>query len=355
MKRNITMRDIAKKLNVSHVTVSKALNDKEGVSDELKLKIKKTAKALGYRLNTAAKSMKEGYSSNVGVLVAERFTVNTHSFYLNFYQQIAKALEEYKYYGILQTLSPDDEHQLRLPRICLENKVDGLILLGQINKDYIRLLQKTKMPLVLLDFYDEDTKIDSIVTDNFYGAYEVTNHLIKNGHREIAFVGNVYATSSIQDRFLGYYKSLLEHGAILRPQYVINDRNTQGDFVGLVLPHPLPTAFVCNCDRVARTLINKLKDLGFAVPADCSVVGFDHDIFATISSPRLTTVEVDMATMAKKAVEYILEKIKGRAGSHGRTLVKGRIIMGESVAEIRPACAPPVEGMRTMLSISSLF
>lgn len=330
------MRDIADKLGVSSVTVSKAINDKEGVSEELKGKIKSLAEQMGYRYNTAAKSMKEGFSYNIGVIIPERFTGLTQSFYLKIHQYIAKVLEEYGYYGILHILTSGDEEKLNLPRIYHDQRVDGFIMLGQTSKEYIEAMQNIEMPMVFLDFYDEHGDFDAVITDNFYGAYDITNHLIQCGHKEIGYVGNLYTTSSIQDRFLGYYKSLLEHKIKLNDNYLVSDRDERGDFLDLELPEKLPTAFVCNCDQVANLLINKLSQCGYKVPEDCSVVGFDNDIYATITPPHLTTVEVNIEEMAKNAVKAVCEKVKDSAVTYGRVSVKGKIIYRDSVKTITP-------------------
>nr|WP_245308227.1 LacI family DNA-binding transcriptional regulator [Halalkalibacter urbisdiaboli] len=329
------MRDIADKLGVSSVTVSKALNDKEGVSIELKEKIKEVAKEMGYRFNTAAKSMKEGISYNIGIIIPERFTGDAQSFYLKFHQHISKMLEQYHYYGILQILSETDEKQLNLPRTYYENKVDGFIILGQVSNEYINLLTENEIPKVFLDFYTDSTDIDSIVTDNFYGVYELTNYLINCGHRDIAFVGNIYSTSSIQDRFLGFYKSLLEHRISLDQEYIISDRDERGKFIELEIPERLPTAFVCNNDQIGYELIRKLQSMGYSVPDDCSVVGFDNDIYSTLSNPPMTTVQVDIEEMSKVAVKFIIEKIKNSKKHYGRVLIKGEIIHRGSVKQIQ--------------------
>ncbi|WP_062047619.1 substrate-binding domain-containing protein [Bacillus sp. JCM 19034] len=332
MKNNITMRDIANRIGVSSVTVSKALNDKEGVSDELKEKIKTLALEMGYRFNAVAKSMKEGLSYNIGIIIPERYSGG--NFYLKFYQHITTMLEQYNYYGILQVLSAEDERKLQLPRTYYDSKVDGFIILGQISKKYIDLLTENKIPKIFLDFYTDHSDIDSIITDNFYGVYELTNYLVKLGHKDIAFVGNINSTSSIQDRFLGYYKSLLEHNIDLKENYVINDRDEQGNYIDLNIPDPLPTAFVCNCDQIGYHLMNKLKALGYFVPEDCSVVGFDNDIYSTLTEPPLTTVEVNIEEMSKVAVEFIIEKVKNEHKNSGRVLIKGKIIHRESVKPI---------------------
>ena len=221
-----------------------------------------------------------------------------------------------------------------LPKVYYERKVDGLIILGQVSKPYIEALQNIDITIVFLDFYDENSQIDSIAVDNFNSAYELTNYLIKNGHENIGFVGNIYATSSIQDRFLGFYKSLLEHGYKLNYDYVISDRDEYGKYIDIKLPTDMPTAYVCNCDEVARNVINKLKEMGKAVPNDISIVGFDNDMFSTISEPQLTTVEVDVEEMSRMAIKFILGKISNESKRYGRVMVKGRIVYRQSVKNI---------------------
>ncbi len=331
MKTNITMKDIADKLGVSVVTVSKALNDKDGVGSELKSKIKQMAQDIGYRFNTSAKSMKEGLSYNIGVIIPERFAGPNQSFYLQFYQQISKVLNKFSYYGILYILSSKDEEELNLPILYSEKKVDGFIVLGQISNEYIELLQDMETPYVFLDFYTNHAEVDSIISDSYYGVYEMTNYLISNGHRNIAFVGNIHSTSSIQDRFLGYYKSLLEHNIQLNDNYIISDRDERGLYIDFALPEHMPTAFVCNCDQVAYNLVNKLNKNGYSVPNDCSVVGFDNDLYASITEPQLTTIEVDVEEMSLVAVKSLIKKLKNQKEKFGRIMINCRIIHRDSV------------------------
>ena len=330
MIRNVTMQDIADRLGVSKVTVSKALTNKDGVGEELREKIKKLAMEMGYRYNSNAKSVKAGISYNIGVISPEKFS-GPISFYMSFYQSISKVLEQKNYSAILHILTSKDEKELQLPRAYNECKVDGFIVLGQIENNYIEILRDIDIPIVFLDFYDQHEDIDSVITDNFYGAYTITNYLVKNGHRDIAYVGNIYATSSIQDRYLGYIKSLLEHRIPVRDDYIINDRNDSGVLIDAVLPEKMPTAFVCNCDQVAYKLIGKLKAEGYKIPDDCSVVGFDNDIYATLCEPNLTTIQVNVKEMTRLAVEIIIKKIKKNQKVYGRVPVRGEIIFRESV------------------------
>ena len=184
MGKNITMKDIAKELQVSTVTVSKALSDKEGVSEAVRQKIKQKADEMGYRYNSLARSMKEGVSYNVGVVVAERF-FSDNAFYANLYQRLVIELSKENYSCILEILSYEDEKQDVMPKMISGNKVDGLIVLGQLKKHYVTALEKEDITYMFLDWYDEQFAIDTVVSDNVYGGCILTNYLIENGHRRI--------------------------------------------------------------------------------------------------------------------------------------------------------------------------
>lgn len=331
MSKAITMQDIANEIGVSKVTVSKALSDKDGVSEELKERIKTLAVEMGYRFNASASSIKSGLSYNVGVIIPERFTGSYNSFYLMMYQQLTREFDNHKYATILHMLTDIDEENLKLPNSYFDRKVDAFIILGQVSSDYVDLLKGADVPFLFLDFYEEHTEVDSVIADNFYGSYCMTNYLISNNHSRIAFVGSIGATSSIQDRYLGYYKSLIEHGIKLNHHYVIEDRDEAGKFIPVKLPEDLPTAFVCNCDRMAYNLIEQLADSGIKVPDDVSVVGFDNDIYSTLSKPPITTVDVNVAEMTRTASNMMIDKIKDQNKTFGRVLIKGSNIIRESV------------------------
>lgn len=333
MKKNVTMKDIATRLGVSTVTISKALSNKDGVSDELRDKIKEIAEEMGYRYNSLAKGMKEGRSYNIGIIIAERY-INDDAFYLKMYQSAVKSLAKVNYYGIMEIIPRSIEKELILPNVIADNKVDGIIILGQLNTHYVDVIKEAGIPLVFLDFYDEHLDVDAVISDSVYGAYVLTNYLISEGHKKIGFVGNIFATSSILDRYLGYYKALLAADIPLREEWILNDRDEVGAFVDIELPEHMPTAFVCNCDEVAYLFIKKLRKEGYTIPEDVSVVGFDNYIFANLSSPRLTTVEVNIDMMAETAVEAIIRKLQEENYSLGRKVISGRLIIRDSVNSI---------------------
>lgn len=333
-KKAVTMSDIAKAMNVSTVTVSKALGDRDGVSAELRERIKQKATEMGYRVHAGSHGAKDGLTYNIGIIVAKHFISDASSFYWIVYRYIVELLQKQNYYGMLEVVN-DHNGMEDIPNSILDHKVDGLIVLGQLSDEYIGRLLSHQLPTVFLDFYGSREDADCVLSDNFYGAYMLTSHLIENGHRRIAFLGSISSTSSIQDRYLGYYKALLENRIPLRQDWVVADRSNESDiFPEFALPKEMPTAFVCNCDETAYKLVNQLKNAGYNVPEDISVVGYDNHIYSTISNPRLTTIDVNSRVMSTEAVDIILHKIRDINYRRGRTLVAGKLVRRESVRKL---------------------
>jgi LacI family transcriptional regulator len=267
-------------------------------------------------------------------LIANRYVDSQEAYYFSVCGEIIKKLMLLEYSGIMEILMPDDEETMKLPRMFLERKVDGIIVLGQLEESYLRHLEKIDIPMVYFDFYVNYSNIDTIISDNFFSSYQLTISLIEQGHREIGFVGNIHSTSSIQDRFLGYYKALLENQMDLNMDYIVSDRDGLGKLIELKLPVKMPTAFVANCDQVAYKLINTLKQHGHQVPEQVSVVSFDNTIYATIAQPQITTVDNNVEEMVNTATKIIIKKINNPSRTYGRILVKGNIITRESSQHI---------------------
>ena len=336
MSKQVTMRQIGKAMGVSTVTVSKALGGKDGVSDSVRAQIVEKAREMGYQYVSPEKRPMEGNGQEVGILVADR-CFSDSSFYAALYKKLVQRLAEVSCYGILEILYAPDEKELKLPVMIRSGKVDALIVMGQVSAEYMRALLDTRLPCVFLDFYTEHAFVTSVVSDSVYGAYLLTNHLVQMGHRNIGFVGDIHATSSILDRYLGYYKSLLQNNIPLRPEWVLPDRDDKGLLTEVALPEAMPTAFVCNCDEMAHLLMGQLARAGYNMPEDVSIVGFDDFLFARLCNPPLTTFQVDQDAMAKAAVKALIKKLHGQSGHTGRIVISGHVVYRGSVKDLRAA------------------
>ena len=292
MAKGVRMADIAGKLGISVVSVSKGLAGKEGVSEEMRARILATARELGYQTPVSKKKKEEGGWESVGIVVADRF-FNENTFYSNLYRELLRAGTAAGISLMMEILSPKAEFSCNMPNFLVNRKVDGLIFMGEINRRYLSTAAQSGVPFILLDFYDDAIAADCVLSDNTSGAYQLTEHLLKSGRRKIAFVGSVCATSSIMDRYLGYCKALLRAGIEPRTDWRIEDRDKDGLFIPLALPQDMPEAFVCNCDEVAFNLVEKLHREGYEIPRDVAVAGYDDFRFSTISRPPLTSYRVE--------------------------------------------------------------
>lgn len=337
MAKNVTMRDIAKKVGVSTVTVSKALTDKDGVGSELRAVIKATAEEMGYTYSGIGDGFRRGRSYNIGVIVEEHYVDNSTTvfpFYMKMYNSINKQMSQFHYSVIMEAITSKMLAEHRMPDIVTERKVDGVIVLGQMKSDYLKVLRENKLPVVYLDFYDSTMEVPSVINDNMYGTYMLTNYLVSMGHKKIAYVGSIDATASILDRYLGYYRSLLTHQLKMPDDYIIPDRDDEGYFIDLQMPKEMPTAFVCNCDGTANLLMKLLISRGYRIPQDISVVGFDnYSAEFDYNLPKLTTIEVNIEEMTKNAVEMIIRLLKGEENLGGRKVISGKLIIRGSVAQ----------------------
>ena len=336
MAKSVKLADIAKIMNVSTVTVSKALSDQKGVSEEMREKIKKLAQEMGYRSPSAMKLSQARKSYNIGIIISERYFDQYESFYWQMYQQVATRAVSKECFSMFEILSLETEYQHELPKLLQEDKVDGLIIIGSLKESYLKLIEESiHVPMVCLDFYDRKHQCDAVITDNYYGMYKMTNYLFEMGHEDIAYVGTLLSTSSITDRYFGYSKALLEHGKKVREDWIIEDRDVdsgkrEDDFV-FKLPKEMPTAFVCNCDLTAGLLINALREKGYRVPEDISVTGFDNYIHPSVCDIGITTYEIDIKEMARKTINNLIKKMAGEHYKQGVSIVEGRLVFKESV------------------------
>jgi len=332
MAKAVKMSDIAGKLNISTVTVSKALSDQKGVSEEMRNKIKKLAMEMGYQ-KPVSKPEDRVKSYNVGVIVPEDYIEKYQTFYWEMYQEINMAAVKNNSFVMLEVLNAADEKAGIPPKLLKENKIDGLIVLGGLKSAYLKMIKEHyATPTVYLDFYDRSIKEDCVVSNSFYGTYMLTNYLFDKGHTNIGFVGTVLATKSITDRYLGYMKSLLEHGLSLRKDWVLDDRDSdRHNFEKFELPEEMPTAFVCNCDIIASWVIRELEQAGYRVPEDVSIVGFDDFLYPGLCNVPMTTYAVNMTAMAETGVKLLIKKMTGGETSQGMHLIEGRFIERMSV------------------------
>ncbi len=331
-RKTVTMSDIAKELGLSTVSVSKALSGKDGVGDAVREMIIKKAAEMGYTYTKGTKETVEK-RHNIGIIVSEHF-ITKDAYYSRLYEKTMMKLTDAGQMGMLEIIMRKSEKILEPPALISSGRIEGIIILGQMSKKYLNMLRSYNLPILYMDFYDEDVTEDAVISDSVFGSSILTNYLIHKGHKKIGFVGSIGSTSSIMDRYVGYYRAMLSAGLPVKDEWRIEDRDEEGDFIEFELPKEMPTAFVCNSDAVAFNFVQKLQKMGYNVPDDVSVVAFDNFIYAEMSSPKITTYGVDTDALVRNVIKIMLEKLENAEYTAGRVLVMGSLIERSSVKAI---------------------
>lgn len=332
-KKQVTIADIAKACGTSTVTVSKALCGRSGVSEEVRAKIRETADKMGY---VSTKSVSNKFDGVIGVLIPNKFINPNGSFYWALYNDILKLLKSSGISCIQENIGAEEESALVVPNLFSNNRIMGIISLGQLSVPYLHMLMNHTNNLVLLDYYTPNMELDCVVTNGYFGGYKLTDHLISLGHRDIGFIGTRTATSGIFDRFMGYLKAMLENDLPINPDWLIPDRPSSGErYERLEFPEKLPTAFVCNCDETAFVAIRDLKARGISVPQDISVVGYDNYLISEISDPSITTIQVNSEEMAREALNALFERVENPSRPKKTRILTGKIVVKESTRSIK--------------------
>lgn len=323
------MKDVAAAMDVSIVTVSKALAGKDGVSEALREKIIEKAGELGYVVKGDRDGKEQG-SVNIGIVISERF-VSDNSFYFMIYQKMIMELSARGYIGILEIVRREDEEAGVLPNIVRVNSINQVIVVGEMQGVFLESLSNTGLGIVFFDFENEEFDVDCVVSDSVNGGFLLTRYLVKSGCKKIGFVGNYKSTRSILDRYIGYRKYLIANDQAYDEEWTISDRDESGKFIEIVLPENMPDAFVCNCDPVAYRLIEVLEKAGYSVPEDISVVGYDDFVEHKAKGIALTTYRVNTEEMIERCIDIIEQRAKDKNYRRGTTVVYGKLIVRDTV------------------------
>jgi LacI family transcriptional regulator len=333
MGNRVTLQDIANNFNVTKVSVSKAINNQPGISQELREKILAYAYESGYK----KASRKNDVTANTFAFVVQKnFFLDNEDFYTVIFRKLNSLCQNKGQKLFLFVVNPDDQKDETLNQLN-KNIVNGIFIGGEISGRILYTLNNVGIPMVYIDFRDHHIPKDCIIIDNYGSGYEVTNYLIDRGHRRVGFINNDLFTSNVFDRFYGYRKALLTNNLEYREEWTINNFNRQTGYYMLdyQLPKELPTAFVCQCDMAAYFFIQKLNSIGKRVPEDISVISFDNTNLAQTCTPPLTSVNISKDEFAIKAMKLMNTRINNLSDDIRQEYIDTRIVTRKSVLELK--------------------
>mgnify|MGYP001248607447 CR=1 FL=1 len=317
-KTEITIHDLARKLNISASTVSRALNNNPRISQKTRDKIKAAALELGYQPNTIASNLRNRKSNTIGIVVP---LINRH-----FFSSVISGVEDIAFaagYNVVISQSNDEwEKEQRIVRSMLANRVDGLIIsiaMKTTRFDHLQLFADKKIPLVFFDRIVKEIDSDRVVVDDFNGGYKITKHLIEQGCKRIAHLTGPLNLQTYSDRKQGYMQALRDYGQKIDDELIIENNLTRAD--GLCAIKQLlnlkkrPDGIFCGNDTTALSAILHLKEIGVKVPEEIAIVGFSNEPFSEVVTPSISTIKQPGFEMGQKAAQMIINQIENKDNS----------------------------------------
>jgi LacI family transcriptional regulator len=329
----ITIKDIAKMLNISVATVSRALRDTYDVNKETREKVLNIASKLHYKPNFNATALAHGRTHNIGVILP---------FITNYYfSTVITGIQEIAYnanYNIILYITNDSsERELSIIENLTVSSLDGLLVSVSSNSDSRQPLQELINKGVSVVFFDRviaDMKTSKVMQDDYNGAFAAVEHLISQGYKRIAHIAGPKGLDLTERRLQGYLDALKKNKISVRKEWILYSGFSQAcgeeDTYRLLACDPRPNAIFAVNDRKAIGAMLALKNKKIAIGKEIGVVGFTDDPLCTIITPSLTTVAEPAFQIGKSSCELLLKHIKKKNFFPQDVILPAKLIVRES-------------------------
>ena len=334
-KKDVTIYDLASKLNISVATVSRALKDDNVVSKKTRKKITDLAEEMGYRSNHFARNLRQQQTNTIGVIVHE---LNSN-FITSVLAGIEKVTTEAGYDIIITHSSESAVKESANAKNLFHKRVDGLIAslaFDTTDLDHFKPFVDKGVPIMFFDRVEQDGNNTVVIIDNYKAGYEATKHLIDQGCRRISHVTSSLKRNVYSQRYKGYQDALFDNGIALDENLLlVNDLSEKAGIesaVQILKIKPLPDgAFITN-DFVAAVCMRTLKENGITIPGDIAIVGFNNDAIAKLIEPALTTINYPGKDIGEIAARNLINHLKGISNMHhtNTIIVRSDLIIRKS-------------------------
>ncbi|RDC56947.1 LacI family transcriptional regulator [Pedobacter chinensis] len=311
MKKKTTIYDIAKELNITVSTVSRALSGFPAISDATKKAVIETARKLNYSPNKLASALKSGKTHIIGVIVP---SVQAH-FFASIIHCIEDGLKDSGYRVIIYQSNESVENEINGVRTLLEAQVDGIMasmsLETQDVSHFAEIIKQNK-PLILFDRVHDDLAVPTITLDDFRAGYLATQHLIDRGYKKIAFVTTVHQIKIFNDRLKGYKAALADNDLPVIDEHIIfgglSIKDGRFGAGKLMRSANKPDAIVAGDDFTALGVIKKLKEID-ETPPEVGVIGFANEAFSAYITPNLSTIDQHPSQIGRECAKMFLKMV----------------------------------------------
>jgi len=322
--KHITITDLARRLNLSASTVSRALRDHPDISDGTRERVKKAADRANYQPNLIAQSLQNKRSNNIGVIVPEIRN--------SFFSTVIGGIEDLAYeagYTIMVCQSNDTfEREIINTRALAANRVAGILVSTSqetTNFDHLKQIISQSVPIVLFDRVVEELAVPKVVVDDFKGAYRAVSHLIETGRTRIAHLTGANSLYVGRKRREGYEAALRDHGLPVRDDLIIrggyHEEDGRHGASRLLAMNELPDGIFAINDPVALGAFLHLQDNRIRIPEQVGIVGFSDNPNASLIRPALTTVSQPAYEIGKTAASILLDILNGEMDRQDTTIM----------------------------------
>jgi len=334
----VSMKDIALTCNVSVATVSKALNNHKDIGEDTKVRIRETAKEMGYFPNSSARALRTNRSYNIGVLfVDEAQSGLTHDYFASVLDSFKVTVEKHGYDLTFINCNKDNKNRMSYLEHSRYRGLEGVIIACvPFDDPEVLELVKSDLPVVTIDHLFDNRM--AVMSDNVKGISELLHYIYDQGHRKIAYIHG-QNTSVTRNRLVSFYRTAEELSLSIPDEYVVEGKYREVKHTQLVtnqvldLPDP-PTCIIFPDDLSAVGGMNAINARGLNIPQDISIVGYDGISIASRIEPKLTTIRQDTKSMGRRAAEKLIsliEKPKSTLIEH--VVIEGKLIEGKSVSK----------------------
>jgi LacI family transcriptional regulator len=338
-KKRITIKDVAKKANVSIATVSLVINNNDRITKTTRTKVLNAIKELNYYPSKSAQALVNKKTGNLGFILTDNHFLRTEPFYTRIFLGTEFEAKRSDYYVLLATVKTDYNEGDQIPRFVLEGSVDGIIIAGKIPVELLSELLKFNIPLVCVDYYRDRSDYPVVLIDNIQGGMTATEHLLKLNHKNIAFLGGDIHHPSIADRLIGYKAALHNASININENIIMTDSpypDRQNGYHSTQLlfekNSDVTAIFACN-DAMAIGAMQFMKDNNISIPNDISLIGFDDVEADLLLDPPLTTIRVPKIDLGVEAVKYLIEIINNKNSTPKKIIVPIELINRSSTKE----------------------
>lgn len=312
----ITAKELAKQMNLSEAAVSMALNNKPGVSTQTRKKVIELAKELGYDFSRIAEVKDTPHTKGHFSLIIFKkhgVIVNDTPFFHQLTESIEQTCRKIQYQLHINYLYQDDTYVKQVQNLSL---YDGVLLLAtEMRKEDFIPFEELNCPLVVIDTYYQSIPYDCVLINNFQGAYQATNYIIRKTKAQPGYLRSSYSIGNFDERADGFFKAIRENGMSPSKSQVLHlSPSLDGsyeDMVSLLAEGEKPSrCYFADNDNIAAGAMKALKEKGYHIPKDVAILGFDDMPFCTYIEPALTTVNVPKQYLGSIAVERLLQIIQ---------------------------------------------